>query len=78
MLQVRKVIEHIYEKILGQGSEVESNSAVPAATTTPGGSGGSNSTHEKSDVEMEDVSSVAEEKVELLCNDQVRIYNPII
>lgn len=59
MIQVRKVIEHVYEKVLGQGSDAGSQTA--------------NSNHEKSDGEKdsEDVTSIAEEKVEILCNDQV-------
>lgn len=54
MLQVRKVIEHVYEKGLGQGSETGSQSAG----------------QDRTDDKDED-STVAEEKVELLCNDQV-------
>ena len=57
MIQVRKVIEHVYEKVLGQGSDAGSQAA----------NGGN---QEKSE-ELEDSSAVAEEKVELLCNDQV-------
>lgn len=59
MIQVRKVIEHVYEKVLGQGSDAGSQTA--------------NSNHEKSDGEKdsEDVTSIAEEKVEILCNDQI-------
>ncbi|KYN17924.1 WD repeat-containing protein 48, partial [Trachymyrmex cornetzi] len=43
-IQVRKVAEHVYDKVLGAGSDSDSNA---------------------------DNSSLAEEKVELLCNDQV-------
>ncbi|KAK3087830.1 hypothetical protein FSP39_011232 [Pinctada imbricata] len=60
MIQVRKVIEHVYEKVLGQGSENGSQNA----------SGGSQE-REESEKEATDLSSIAEEKVELLCNDQV-------
>ena len=69
MLQVRKVVEHVYEKVMGQGSDAGSQ-------TAGGGGAGStaNSTGDKSETEKEeDLSSIAEEKVELLCNDQVRI-----
>ncbi|XP_064653169.1 WD repeat-containing protein 48-like isoform X2 [Lineus longissimus] len=62
VLQVRKVIEHVYEKVMGQGSDAGSQTA-----------GGNNSnSQEKSETEKEeDIASIAEEKVELLCNDQV-------
>ncbi|XP_074655956.1 WD repeat-containing protein 48-like [Tubulanus polymorphus] len=61
MLQVRKVIEHVYEKVMGQGSDTGSQTA-----------GGNSSGNEKSETEKEDdLASIAEEKVELLCNDQV-------
>jgi WD repeat-containing protein 48 len=55
MIQVKKVIEHVYERVLGQGTENGHQS-------NEGGD------HEK---ELHDVSSIAAEKVELLCNDQV-------
>lgn len=58
MLQVRKVIEHVYEKIMGAGSETGSQTA-------------STSGQEKEGEREEDVCNVAEEKVELLCQDQV-------
>ena len=62
MLQVRKVIEHVYEKVMGQGSETGSQTAGNNSTTS----------QEKSETEKEeDLASIAEEKVELLCNDQV-------
>jgi len=57
MLQVRKVIEHVYEKVIGQGSE---------------GNQMSNGQVEKTETDKDDeMSSVADEKVELLCNDQI-------
>jgi len=62
MLQVRKVIEHVYEKVMGQGSDAGSQAAT--SSTTNG--------QERSEAEKEeDLPSIAEEKVELLCNDQV-------
>ncbi|KAH3711314.1 hypothetical protein DPMN_070819 [Dreissena polymorpha] len=61
MIQVRKVIEHVYEKVLGQGSDA--GSQAPSSGGGPSG--------DKAD-EGEDISAIAEEKVELLCNDQVR------
>ena len=72
MLQVRKVIEHVYEKVMGQGSDAGSQTAAGANSTA-------NSQAEKSEgtEKEEDLSSIAEEKVELLCNDQV-CHMPII
>ena len=55
MIQVRKVIEHVYEKVLRQGVE-------------NGHQSNDSGDHEK---ETYDVSKLAAEKVELLCNDQV-------
>lgn len=64
MLQVRKVIEHVYEKIMGAGSDAGSQTASQS-----GGSGG----QEKGETEKdEERTSIAEEKVELLCQDQVQ------
>jgi WD repeat-containing protein 48 len=70
MLQVRKVIEHVYEKVMGQGSDGGSQTA---ASTPATGSG----QMDKSDTvtaahkDDETSSSLIDEKVELLCNDQV-------
>ncbi len=62
MLQVRKVIEHVYEKVMGQGSDAGSQTAGGNSTTSEA----------KSETEKDDdLASIAEEKVELLCNDQV-------
>ncbi|XP_077560332.1 WD repeat-containing protein 48 isoform X2 [Haemaphysalis longicornis] len=64
MLQVRKVIEHVYEKIMGAGSEAGSQTAqqdkgdCPAAATA-------------AMANEDERASIAEEKVELLCQDQV-------
>jgi WD repeat-containing protein 48 len=75
MLQVRKVIEHVYEKVMGQGSDAGSQTAAGASSSGAGaGAGGSSSTAttERSEAEKEeDLSSIAEEKVELLCNEQL-------
>ena len=69
MLQVRKVIEHVYEKVMGQGSDAGSQTN---AGGTAGGGGGSTATQERSEADKEeDLSSIAEEKVELLCNEQL-------
>ncbi|GAB6018851.1 WD repeat-containing protein 48 [Chamberlinius hualienensis] len=58
MLQVRKVIEHVYEKVLGAGSDTGSQTASATG-------------QEKQETDREEENStVAEEKVELLCQDQ--------
>jgi len=64
MLQVRKVIEHLYEKVIGQGSDGGSQ-------TTGSASANVSSTHMDKTDRDDDASSIADEKVELLCNDQV-------
>ncbi|XP_049836290.1 WD repeat-containing protein 48 [Schistocerca gregaria] len=56
-IQVRKVAEHVYEKVLGAGSE----SGSVAGPSSPSGT----------DPERQETGSIAEERVELLCNDQV-------
>ena len=63
MIQVRKVIEHVYEKVLGQGSDAGSQAAA------------SNASQEKEPEKDEDLSTVAEERVELLCSDQVMLVH---
>lgn len=71
-LQIRKVIEHVYEKVMCGGSETGSNAGSPTADT---GSGQQNSaagnSQQNKNQNSEDSASVAEERVELLCNDQV-------
>lgn len=61
MLQVRKVMEHVYEKIINLDSESQTS-----------GSAGEKPSEQK---EEEDMAVLAEEKIELLCQDQVK---PII
>ncbi|KAH6935123.1 hypothetical protein HPB50_003451 [Hyalomma asiaticum] len=61
MIQVRKVIEHVYEKIMGAGSDTSSQ--------TQDRSGDSNGT--TGAATDDERASIAEEKVELLCQDQV-------
>jgi len=58
-LQIRKVIEHVYEKVMNGGSEAGSGAGTP--------------TTERHDTgrEREESSTAAEERVELLCNEQV-------
>lgn len=57
MLQVRKVTEHVYEKIINLDNESQTTSS---------------SNNEKPEQEKEeDIAVLAEEKIELLCQDQV-------
>ncbi|KPP65631.1 WD repeat-containing protein 48-like [Scleropages formosus] len=58
MLQVRKVMEHVYEKIINLDNESQATSA--STNDKPG-------EQEKE----EDMAVLAEEKIELLCQDQV-------
>ena len=58
MLQVRKVIEHVYEKVLGQGSDDGSQSAHNDSS--------------RNDADPEDLAAAALEKVAIYCNDQVK------
>lgn len=59
MLQVRKVMEHVYEKIINLDTESQTTSS--SANEKPG-------EQEKE----EDMAVMAEEKIELMCLDQVR------
>ena len=61
MLQVRKVIEHVFEKVLGQGSDAGSQSA--------------HNDQSRNDLDPEDLAAAALERVEIYCNDQVRYQN---
>jgi len=63
---VRKVAEHVYDKVLGAGSD--SGSVAGGGNTVSSGSPAGDRTNTDSNA---DNSSLAEEKVELLCNDQV-------
>lgn len=65
-IQVRKVAEHVYDKVLGAGSD--SGSVAGGGNTVSGGSPAGDRTNADSNT---DNSSLAEEKVELLCNDQL-------
>lgn len=58
MLQVRKVMEHVYEKIINLDNESQA-----------GGTANEKPSEQK---EEEDMAVLAEEKIELLCQDQVR------
>lgn len=64
---MRKVAEHVYEKVLGAGSD-SGSVAGGGGNTVSGGSPAGDRTNTDSNA---DNSSLAEEKVELLCNDQL-------
>lgn len=65
-IQIRKVAEHVYDKVLGSGSD--SGSVAGGGNTVSGGSPAGDRANTDSNA---DNSSLAEEKVELLCNDQL-------
>ena len=54
-IQIRKVQEHVYEKVLGGGSD--------AGSTTNNNDRGSD--------DKAETASIAEDRVQLLCNDKV-------
>ena len=60
MLQVRKVMEHVYEKIINLDNESQA--------------GGTTNDKPSEQKEDEDMAVLAEEKIELLCQDQVHLY----
>lgn len=73
MLQVRKVIEHVYEKMMGSGGS-EAGSAAASTTGAENHSDHrSKSSGPTSPASMSDGDdrASAEERVELLCQDQV-------
>ncbi|XP_071495123.1 WD repeat-containing protein 48-like [Diadema antillarum] len=61
MLQVRKVLEHVYEKVMG---------AYTASSTGGAATNDYGTSRDGADRDSE-LSSISEEKVELLCQDQV-------
>lgn len=54
-IQIKKVQEHVYEKVLCSGSESGSN-------------------HTEKQDEKNDLSSIAEDKIQLLCNEKVSFH----
>lgn len=62
MLQARKVLEHVYEKVMGAYTSPSSPSSAGAANGYGTGEGADRDS---------ELSSISEEKVELLCQDQV-------
>lgn len=88
MLPVRKVIEHVYERVMGGGSsESGSQTNTPStgqdkATANHDSTNLANTTDssrptsagsQANQTEQEERISTAEEKVELLCQDQVSL-----
>lgn len=63
---MRKVAEHVYDKVLGAGSDL--NMIPGGGNTVSSGSPAGDRANTDSNA---DNSSLAEEKVELLCNDQL-------
>jgi len=57
MLQVRKVIEYVYEKVLGQGSDSGSTAAGA----------------DRHEIDTDDMTAIALERVEIYCNDLVGV-----
>ncbi|KAI1284988.1 WD repeat-containing protein 48 [Halotydeus destructor] len=68
MLQVRKVIEHVYEKMMGSPSESGSHNASGQEKSSTDERNNSRNTGSDRDDER---ASIAEDKVELLCQEQV-------
>lgn len=61
MLHVRKVIEHVYEKVLGNESSGNSGNHGDKEQAGP-----------PTEEELAELGALAEARVELLCHDQVR------
>ncbi|XP_015775077.1 PREDICTED: WD repeat-containing protein 48-like [Acropora digitifera] len=59
MLHVRKVIEHVYEKVLGNDNSGNSNNHADKEQTGP-----------PTEEELAELGALAEARVELLCHDQ--------
>ncbi|XP_015753846.1 PREDICTED: WD repeat-containing protein 48-like, partial [Acropora digitifera] len=59
MLHVRKVIEHVYEKVLGNDNSGNSNNHADKEPTGP-----------PTEEELAELGALAEARVELLCHDQ--------
>lgn len=60
MLHVRKVIEHVYEKVVGNESSGNSGNHADKEQAGP-----------QSEEEQEEFGALAEARVELLCHEQV-------
>lgn len=66
MLLIRKVMEHVYEKILYPSDGVEN--------TEGGEQHGSAGYHQQHAMCTQQIPLNIEEKIELFCNDQVKIF----
>ena len=60
MLHVRKVIEHVYEKVLGNENSNSGNHTDKEQAGPP------------TEEELAELGALAEARVELLCHEQVR------
>lgn len=67
MLHVRKVIEHVYEKVLGNDNSGNSNNHADKEQTGP-----------PTEEELAELGALAEARVELLCHDQVGVNYHLI
>ena len=59
LMMIMKVIEHVYEKVMNGGSEGGSGAGTPTGDRN------------QSDRETAESASMAEDRVELLCNDTI-------
>jgi len=68
-LQIRKVIEHVYEKVIcgGGGSDAGSGAGSPTGEQSSGGQHGGGGQRDATDSS----SSAAEDRVELYCNERL-------
>ncbi|RWS28076.1 WD repeat-containing protein 48-like protein [Leptotrombidium deliense] len=67
MLQVRKVIEHVYEKMMGTNSEADSQNATSGCNQDKNSDASGSANNDKED----EKTCFAEDKVELYCQDQL-------
>lgn len=61
-IQIRKVQEHVYEKVLGGGSDTGSTT---------------NNNNDRGGDDKAETTSLAEERVQLLCNDKVGLQEAV-
>ncbi|XP_037083008.1 LOW QUALITY PROTEIN: WD repeat-containing protein 48-like [Pollicipes pollicipes] len=71
-IQVRKVVEHVFEKVLGASSE---GGGVAAGGSGGGAAAAAAAAGGAEPAERAESASLAEDRVELLCNDQVLDLN---
>ena len=63
MLHVRKVIEHVYEKVVGNENSGNSGNHADKEQAAP-----------PTEEELEQLLALAEARVELLCHEQVSVF----